>query len=95
MLAVIVTFAVLMLAQPGQGAACAHGVYRAGCVGPNGAVGECASHIRTVTVIGTTLRLVAPTVRTERGVSDPMVPRSSAGHISGGNQGQRVSKGCG
>lgn len=56
---------------------------------------ECASHIRTVTVIGTTLRLVAPTVHTERGVSDPMVPRSSAGHISGGNQGQRVSKGRG
>src|SRR5947209_6495029 len=33
---------------------------------------ECASHIRTVTVIGTIVRLVAPTVRTGRGVLDPM-----------------------
>ena len=35
----IVTLAVLMLAQPGQAAVCANAVYRAGCVGPNGAVG--------------------------------------------------------
>ena len=37
--------------------------------------------IRTVTVMGTTVRLIAPMARTERGVSDPMGLRSSAGHI--------------
>jgi hypothetical protein len=39
MLAVIVTLGTLMLAQPSHAAACVNGVYRAGCVGPNGAVG--------------------------------------------------------
>ena len=53
---------------------------------------EFASHIRTTTVIGTAARSVVPTVPTERGVSDPMVLRSSAGHISGNNGWQRVSK---
>jgi hypothetical protein len=39
MLAVIVALGTFMLAQPSHAAACANGVYRAGCVGPNGAVG--------------------------------------------------------
>ena len=36
-LAVMVTLGTLALAQPSRAAACANGVYRAGCVGPNGA----------------------------------------------------------
>jgi len=36
-LAVVATVGTLMLAQPSHAAACANGVYRAGCVGPNGA----------------------------------------------------------
>jgi hypothetical protein len=44
-LAVIVALAVLMLAQPGQAAVCANGVYRAGCVGPNGAVSASARRV--------------------------------------------------
>jgi hypothetical protein len=39
MLAVMITLGTLMLAQPSHAAVCANGVYRAGCVGPNGAVG--------------------------------------------------------
>ena len=39
MLAVMITLGTLVLAQPSHAAACANGVYRAGCVGPNGAVG--------------------------------------------------------
>ena len=39
MLAVLVALGTLMLAQPSHAAACVNGVYRAGCVGPNGAVG--------------------------------------------------------
>src|SRR5580693_3327750 len=39
MLAVMITLGSLVLAQPSHAAACANGVYRAGCVGPNGAVG--------------------------------------------------------
>ena len=39
MLSVMVTLGTLMLAQPSHAAACVNGVYRAGCVGPNGAVG--------------------------------------------------------
>ena len=39
MLAIMVTLGTLMLAQPSHAAACVNGVYRAGCVGPNGAVG--------------------------------------------------------
>ena len=39
MLAVMITLGTLMIAQPSHAAACVNGVYRAGCVGPNGAVG--------------------------------------------------------
>jgi len=46
---------------------------------------EFASHIRTVTDMGTTVRLVAPMAPTERAASDLMEVRSSAGHISGNN----------
>jgi hypothetical protein len=47
---------------------------------------EFARHIRTTTVTGTiTVRLVAPTGPTERGASDDMGLRSSAGPISGNN----------
>ena len=84
MLAVMVTLGALIFAEPSHAAACVNGVYRAGCVGPNGVWGF-ASHTRTVTVMGTTVRLVAPTGPTERGASDPMGLRSSAGHISGNN----------
>jgi hypothetical protein len=45
-----------------------------------------ASHIRTITVMGTTVRLLAPTVPTGRGASDPMGLRSFAGHISANNR---------
>jgi hypothetical protein len=38
-LAVMVALGTLMLAQPSHAAACVNGVYRAGCVGPHGAVG--------------------------------------------------------
>ena len=34
---VIIALGTLALAQHGHAAACANGVYRAGCVGPNGA----------------------------------------------------------
>src|SRR3954454_19725202 len=37
--AFLVTLGTLMLTQPSHAAACVNGVYRAGCVGPNGAVG--------------------------------------------------------
>ena len=50
---------------------------------PDTGLWEFASHIRAITVIGTTVRLVAPTVPTERDVSDPMALRSFAGHING------------
>ena len=46
---------------------------------------EFASHIRAITVIGITVRLVAPTVPTGRGASDPTGLRSFAGHINGNN----------
>ena len=36
-LAVMVALGALSLARPTHAAACANGVYRAGCVGPNGA----------------------------------------------------------
>jgi hypothetical protein len=36
-LGVMVTVATLALAQQSHAAACANGVYRAGCIGPNGA----------------------------------------------------------
>jgi hypothetical protein len=49
---------------------------------------EFASHIRTITVMGTTVRLIAPTDPIVRGASDPMGLRSSAGHISGNNHGE-------
>src|SRR5580704_4255334 len=38
-LAVLVTLGTLVLPEPSHAAACVNGVYRAGCVGPNGAVG--------------------------------------------------------
>lgn len=43
---------------------------------------EFANHIRTITVMGTTVRLVALTVPIGRGASDPMGRRSFADHIS-------------
>jgi hypothetical protein len=50
------------------------------------ALWEFASHIRTTTVMDTTtVRLVVPTDPTERGASDHMGLRSSAGRISGKN----------
>ena len=59
---------------------------------------EFARHIRTTTATGTTtVRLVVPTDLTERGASDLMGLRSSAGHIScnnprgsGENEPQRI-----
>ena len=53
---------------------------------------EFTRHIRTITVMGTTIRLVVPTDPTERGVSDPMGLRSSAGHISGNTPRAAASK---
>jgi hypothetical protein len=54
---------------------------------------EFARHIRTTTVMGTTtVRLVVPTDLTERGASDHMGLRSSAGPISGNNSGAAASK---
>ena len=46
---------------------------------------ESVNHIRTTTVMGTTVRLVAPTVPTGQGALDPMAARSFAGHISSKN----------
>jgi hypothetical protein len=53
---------------------------------------EFARHIRTITVMGTTIRLVVPTDLTERGASDHMGLRSSAGPISGNNSGAAASR---
>ena len=53
---------------------------------------EFARHIRTITVMGTTVRLVVPTDPTERGASDHMGLRSSAGPISGNNSGAAASR---
>jgi len=53
---------------------------------------EFARHIRTITVMGTTIRLVVPTDPTERGASDPMGLRSFGGHISGDNPAAAASK---
>ena len=44
-----------------------------------------ANHTRTVTVMGTIVRLVAPTVPTGRGASDRMAAQSFAGHINSKN----------
>jgi adenylate cyclase len=44
---------------------------------------ESTRHIRIITVMGTTVRLVVPTDPTERGASDPTGLRSFGGHISG------------
>ena len=79
-LAVMVALGTLMLAQPSHAAACVNGCIGLGVSAPTG-LWEFATHIRTITVIGTTVRLVAPTVPTERDVSDPMALRSFAGHI--------------
>jgi hypothetical protein len=51
---------------------------------------EFASHIRGITVIGTRVRLVAPTVPTERGASDRMGLRSFAGHIDPTTEARRA-----
>jgi hypothetical protein len=57
------------------------------------ALWEIASHIRTTTVMDTTtVRLVVPTDPTERGASDHMGLRSSAGPISGKTQGQWLAE---
>ena len=61
---------------------------------------EFTRHIRTITVMGTTIRLVVPTDPTERGASDHTGLRSSAGPISGNNLEATASKerqleGCG
>ena len=53
---------------------------------------EFARHIRTITVMATTIRLVVPTDPTERGASDPMGLRSFGGHISGDNPAAAASK---
>jgi hypothetical protein len=53
---------------------------------------EFTRHIRTITVMGTTIRLVVPTDPTERGASDHMGLRSSAGPISGNNSGAAASR---
>jgi hypothetical protein len=53
---------------------------------------EFANHIRIVTVMGTTVRLVAPTAPTEPGASDLMGLPSSGGHISGKNSGAAASR---
>ena len=53
---------------------------------------EFARHIRTVTVMGTTVRLVVPTDPTERGASDHMGLRWSGGPISGNNSGASASR---
>lgn len=50
---------------------------------------ECASHTRAITVISTTVRLVAPTVPTGLGASDPMAAWSFAGHISSKKESRR------
>src|SRR5207248_3686959 len=52
----------------------------------------CVRHIHTATVMGTTVRLVAPTGPTERGASDPMGLLSSADHINGNNSGAWASR---
>jgi hypothetical protein len=59
---------------------------------PQWGCGSFASHIRTVTVMGTTVRLVAPTAPTEPGVSDLMGLPSFGGHISGNNSGAAASR---
>ena len=69
--AVMIGLGVLALGQESYAAACANGVYRAGCAGPNGAAVVKRSH---------PLRCHAPKARTGRDVWDPMGPRSSEGH---------------
>ena len=91
MLAVIVTLGTLMLAQPSHAAACANGVYRAVASAQMGPW-VFARHIRTITVMGTTVRLVVLMDPTERGASDPMGLRSSAGPIRATTQGQRLAE---
>ena len=81
MLAVMVTLVTLILAQPSHAAACVNGVYRAGCVGPNGAVGVHKAYPHHLTVMVTTVRLAAPMAPTERGALDHMGARSSADPI--------------
>jgi hypothetical protein len=51
---------------------------------------EFVSHIRGITVIGTRVRLVAPTVPTERGASDRMGLRSFVGHIDPTTEARRA-----
>ena len=91
MLAVMVTLGTLMFTQPSHAAACVNGVYRAGCAGPNGAVGVRKPYPHRYGY-GYHRPVVAPTVPTERAASDPMGLGSSAGHISGNNSGAAASK---
>ena len=56
-----------------------------GCIGlgasaPTG-LWEFASHTRVITVMGITVRLLAPMAPTGQGVLDPMAAQSFAGHI--------------
>jgi hypothetical protein len=53
---------------------------------------EFARHIRTITVMGTTVRLAVPTDHTERGASDLTGLRSFGGHIRGDNPAAAASK---
>ena len=77
-LAVMVALGTLALAHQSHAAACANGVYRAGCVGPNGAA-----------VVGKPARPITPNPRspaprgsTGRDAPDRMGPQSSAGRTS-------------
>src|SRR5271169_891650 len=98
MLAVVVVLGTLMLAQPSHAAACVDGVYRAGCVGPNGAVGVRKAyphhygygyHQRPVSCAHGPYRAgcVGP-----HGAAALTGLRSSAGHIRGDNPAGAASR---
>ena len=69
--AVMIGLGVLALGQESYAAACANGVYRAGCAGPNGAVVVKKKPPASVS---------CAKGATGRDVWDPMGPRSSEGH---------------
>jgi len=77
-LAVMVALGTLALAHQSHAAACANGVYRAGCVGPNGA----AVVRKPAPAYHAKPAVTCAKGSTGRDASDRMGPQSSAGRTS-------------
>ena len=68
----------LALAHPAQAASCVNGVYRAGCVGPNGAAVVRKGPVYHAPVIATVARSTVPTASTAPAALGRMVELPSS-----------------